>query len=168
MPFQWHYDIENKGDTTHSKVGIAIPCALLGRYVRARTGVLRYIIKTLLAIRSTSYLDIYDFCMDEEKREGFLKRLDPGDPSHAPLVKWWRKYPTLGFPKDTMLPIIIRMTTAVTIPPISKMLGPAKNRLNIEDIIRNRKILLVDLSTAGEEVGQFMGILLVSRIQQAV
>jgi hypothetical protein len=128
--------------------------------------VLRYIIKTMLAIRSTNYLDIYDFCIDEVKRSQLLKRLDPSH--HAPLITWWEKYPTLGFPKDTMLPIIIRMTSAVLIPPISKMLGPADRRLNIEDVIRQRKILLVDLSSAGDEVGQFIGILLVSRIQQAV
>ncbi len=128
--------------------------------------VLRYIVKTLLAIKSTNYLDIYDFCMDEDKRTAFVKKLDPD--LHYPLITWWNKYPTMGFPRDTMLPIIVRMTSAILIPPISKMLGEAEKKLNIEDIIRNRKILLVDLSSAGDEVGQFIGILLVSRIQQAI
>ena len=128
--------------------------------------VLRYIVKTLLSIKGTSYLDIFDFCIDEAKRKQFVERLNPE--RDQPLITWWEKYPTLKFPADTMLPIIIRMTSAVMIPPISKMLGPAEKRLNIEDVIRDRKILLVDLSSAGKDVGEFIGILLVSRIQQAV
>jgi hypothetical protein len=128
--------------------------------------ILRFVIHALLAAKSESYLDIHDFLADEHgARRRILQRIDPQ--RYAQLLKFWELFPTT-YPKDAITPIIARMGTFVLVPPLTKMLSPAKRLLNLEEVIRQRKVLLVDLSGAGEEAGQFIGILLVSRIQQAI
>jgi|GEM_PF-3001902 len=128
--------------------------------------ILRFVIHALLAAKSESYLDIHEFLADEHgTRKQILKRIDPE--RYPQLLKFWALFPTT-YPKDAITPIIARMGTFVLVPPLTKMLSPAKRMLNIEEVIRKRHILLVDLSGAGEEAGQFIGILLVSRIQQAI
>jgi hypothetical protein len=125
-------------------------------------GILRYVIHTLLAAKDCTFLDINEFLVDESYRETVLLRVP-----QPHLLKYWRtayKY----FPKDAAVPILNRMATFVLVPPLRIMLGRAHNALKIEDVIRQRKILLINLAGAGKESGNFIGTLIVSRIQQAV
>ena len=124
--------------------------------------ILRYVIHALLDAKQCTFLDIHDFLADEKYRESILLRV-----KRPNLLKYWREMYKL-FPKDAALPILSRMSTFVLVPPLSVMLGPARQRLNIEQAIRERKILLINLTGAGKESGNLIGTLFVSRIQQAV
>jgi hypothetical protein len=125
-------------------------------------GILRYVIHTLLSAKDCSFLDINEFLVDEAFREAVLLRV-----AQPHLLKYWRTAYKF-FPKDAAVPILNRMATFVLVPPLRIMLGRADNALKIEDVIRRRKILLINLSGAGKESGNFIGTLIVSRIQQAV
>jgi len=130
-------------------------------------GILRFAIHTLILAKSCSFLDIYNFLVDPPKVESLfrtkiLERIK--DPKYH--AYWNKSYPL--FPNDAAVPILNRMTQHILVDPLSIMLGANKADYSIEDIIRNRKILLVDLTGAGKETGNFIGTLFVSRIQQAV
>ncbi len=125
-------------------------------------GILRYVIHTILDAKGCTFLDIHDFLADEDFRNKILSRV-----KRPNLLKYWNG-PYKLFPKDAAVPIINRMATHMLVPPLNTMLGPAEKPLKIEDVILGRKILLVDLTGAGKESGNFIGMLLVSKIQQAV
>lgn len=125
-------------------------------------GILRYTIHTILEARECTFLNIYDFLADEDYRLTVLERVKT---EH--LKKYW-KGPYKLFPKDSAVPILNRMATFQLVPPLNTMLGNAPDKLKIEDVIRERKILLINLTGAGKESGNFIGTLIVSRIQQAI
>ena len=60
------------------------------------------------------------------------------------------------------------MSQHILVEPLNTMLGTVNPELSIDDIIRKKQILLVDLTGAGQETANFIGTLFVSRIQQAV
>src|SRR5580704_5401491 len=108
-------------------------------------GILRYVIHTLLEAKGCTFLDIHDFLADESFRETVLRRV-----KSVHLLKYWNNTYKL-FPKDAALPVLNRMSTFVLVPPLSVMLGNAKPKLSIPDVIRGRKILLINLTGAGKE-----------------
>ncbi len=136
--------------------------------------ILRHVINTLLEAKGYTFLDIYHFLDDIEANRG-----NPNPPSDSihqkvlarvktPYLKsYWASF-YRNFPKDAAPPILDRMSTFMLVPPINIMLGSSTAKLNMEDVIREGKILLVDLTGAGKETGNLIGMLLVSRIQQAV
>ena len=125
-------------------------------------GILRHTIYTLLEAKDCSFLDINDFLVDEDFRKKVLLRA-----TRPYLQKYWNKiYPL--YDKKAPEPILHRMSTFALVPPLSNMLARTEKALKIEDVIRDRKILLINLTGAGKETGNFIGTLIVSRIQQAV
>src|ERR1019366_1906387 len=125
-------------------------------------GILRHTIYALLDAQGCSFLDINDFLLDEEFRNRILSRV-----TRPYLLKYWTDAFPL-FEKKATEPILHRMSTFLLVPPLNVMLSPSEHGLKIEDVIRDRKILLVDLTGAGQETANFIGTLFVSRIQQAV
>jgi hypothetical protein len=130
-------------------------------------GILRFVIHTLLDAKNCTFLDIYNFLIDPPKqpsefRQSILKRV-----TRPHLLKFWNEtYPL--FPQDVAMPILNRMSQHILVEPLNTMLGTLNPVLSIENIIRKKQILLVDLTGAGQETGNFIGTLFVSRIQQAV
>ena len=130
-------------------------------------GILRFVIHTLLDAKNCTFLDIYNFLIDPPKqdsefRQSVLKRV-----SRPHLLKYWNETYRL-FPQDVAMPILNRMSQHILVEPLNTMLGTLNPELSIENIIRKKQILLVDLTGAGQETANFIGTLFVSRIQQAV
>jgi hypothetical protein len=126
--------------------------------------ILRYAIHTILEAGDCTFLDIHDFLADEGRRKEILARV-----KNLNLQKYWADNGTFKhYPKDAALPIIARMAQFVLVPPLNIMLGTAKPKLKIQNVILDRKILLVNLTGAGKESGNLIGTLLVSKIQQAI
>jgi len=125
-------------------------------------GILRFVIHTLLDAKGCTFLDIYDFLADESYREKILERV-----TKDKLKAYWKTYKQY-FPKDAATPILNRMSQHILVEPLNIMLGSVNPKLSIDDVIRNKQILLVDLTGAGQETANFIGTLFVSRIQQAI
>lgn len=125
-------------------------------------GILRFVIHTLLDAKGCTFLDIYDFLADESYREKILDRVNKDK-----LKAYWKTYKQV-FPKDAATPILNRMSQHILVEPLNIMLGSVNPKLSIDDVIKKRQILLVDLTGAGQETANFIGTLFVSRIQQAV
>jgi len=125
-------------------------------------GILRFVIHTLLDAKGCTFLDIYDFLADETYRDKILLRV-----TRDKLKAYWKAYKQF-FPKDAATPILNRMSQHILVEPLNTMLGCVTPKLSLEEVISNKKILLVDLTGAGQETANFIGTLFVSRIQQAI
>jgi hypothetical protein len=120
--------------------------------------ILHDLLYTLLDAGDVSFLDIYHFLANEKRRSEILKRVKDED-----LVRRWRD----SFPRpDAIEPIISRMTTFVRSPSLSVFMGSPKPKLNIYDLMQQKKVLLVNLTKSGRESGDLLGSLIVSKIQQ--
>lgn len=108
--------------------------------------------------RKTTFIDIYDFLEDEARRKEILQYT-----TDARLKRRWLN----DFPnqKDRR-PVITRMTPFVRSKSLSTILGTPNPKLNVAELMNNRKIMLVDLGGVAESK-MIYGALLVSRIQQA-
>ena len=123
--------------------------------------IVRYTIYTLLAVRGTTFLDLYGFLAREERRREILREV------HDPVLRdFWRdQYPHL--PRDAAAPITSRMSKFLLTPSLRAILGDPRPKLSLGDVMEQRKILIVNLAKIGEESGHLLGTLLVSKIQQA-
>jgi tRNA isopentenyl-2-thiomethyl-A-37 hydroxylase MiaE len=128
-------------------------------------GILRWTINTLLHAKNCSFLDIYDFLADSDatgKRKDVLRRVED-----QRIHKYWETFPK-AYPKDATTPILSRMAQFVLVPPVSTMLGEVTPVFNLVQAIKDRKIILIDLTGAGDDTTNLLGVLMVSRIQQAM
>jgi hypothetical protein len=131
-------------------------------------GILRYVIHTLLDAKTCTFLDIYNFLIDPPKVDStFRQSVVNLDRVRPHLKKYWIDTFPL-FESNVATPILSRMAQHMLVEPLNIMLGTLRPKLSIDDVIRNRQILLVDLTGAGQETANFIGTLFVSRIQQAV
>ena len=108
--------------------------------------------------RRATFIDIYNFLEDEERRTEILQYVT----NRRHKRRWLNDLPN---PKDRR-PVISRMTPFVNSKSLSKILGTPSPKLNIADFMNNRKIVLVDLAGVSESK-MLYGALLISRIQQA-
>lgn len=105
-----------------------------------------------------TFLDIQFFLEDEERRRHILKRI-----ANQRLKKKW----TDSFPNQrTVASIVARLTPITNSPSLSKVFGCPNPKLDIRDVMDNKKILLVDLGGISEPK-QILGTLLVAKIRQA-
>jgi hypothetical protein len=130
--------------------------------------ILRWVIYTLLSAKEVSFLDIYHFFIDEDRQQAILDLVRKNNEGgrYDDIIHYWAKvFPKIGKPREG--PILTRMSTFITTPPLKTMLGPASMPLDIFDCMESRKILLVNLMGVGRENGNLVGALLTSKIQQA-
>jgi hypothetical protein len=130
--------------------------------------ILRWVIYTLLSAREVSFLDIYHFLSNDDRHNTILELVERNNVAgrYDDIIHYWAKvYPKIGKPREG--PILTRMSTFITTPPLKKMLGPSSNPLEIFDCMESRKILIVNLMGVGRENGNLVGALLTSKIQQA-
>jgi Type IV secretion-system coupling protein DNA-binding domain len=122
--------------------------------------ILRYTIYTILEAHA-SFLDIYHFLASASFRKSLLQRIQQPE-----LLQYWNEqFPHL--PKDSTAPITSRMSKFLLTPSLKILLGDASNKINVSEAMDNKKVLLVNLSRVGQEAGDLLGTLLVSKIQQA-
>ena len=130
--------------------------------------ILRWTIYTLLAAKDVSFLDLYYFLADEDRKNQVLDLVKQrnDDSRYDDIFHYWEKiFPKIGKPREG--PILTRMSTFITTPPLKKILGPSDAPLDIFDAMENRNILIVNLMGVGRENGNLVGALLTSKIQQA-
>jgi hypothetical protein len=130
--------------------------------------ILRWTISTLLAAKEVSFLDIYYFFTHEDRHDTILELVERNNNQgqYDEILHYWaREFPKVSKPKEG--PILTRMGTFITTPPLKRMLGRSERPLKIFDCMESRKILIVNLMGVGRVNGNLVGALLTSKIQQA-
>ena len=134
--------------------------------------ILRYAFNTLLRTPGATFLDLQRLLTNEGWRSTVVRKLN-----FEPLTDfWYSQFPNM--PKDATQPILSRMTKIVLSPTLNAIFGRSKNTLNFNDVIRNRKILLINLGgdsrdrnneqlSVSDEMKKLIGSVVVSQIQLA-
>lgn len=125
--------------------------------------ILRHCFHTLLHAGNTTFLDIQNLLQSPPFRSEILSRV-----KFQPLLDFWKhQFPLL--PKDATQPILSRMSKFSLSPILQGILNQKQSRLRFTEIIKNRQILLVNLSQGkiGEENTKLLGSLIVSQLQMA-
>lgn len=125
--------------------------------------IIRHCFHTLLHAGQTTFLDIQNLLQSPPFRSEVLSRV-----KFQPLLDFWKhQFPLL--PKDAAQPILSRMSKFSLSPILQGILNQKQSRLSFVDVIRNRKILLVNLSQGkiGEENTKLLGSIIVSQLQMA-
>jgi protein involved in plasmid replication-relaxation/type IV secretory system conjugative DNA transfer VirD4/TraG family protein len=126
--------------------------------------ILRSAVATLVrAPFPTNFFDLAKLLKDENYRRSILQHI-----SYEPLREFWETdFPTL--PKDAIQPLIQRMNRFADFPVLYAMLSNPESRLNFDEVMQQKKILLVNLSSGriGEDNSKLIGCLLISQLQLA-
>jgi hypothetical protein len=134
--------------------------------------ILRYAFNTLLRTPGATFLDLQKLLTNEGWRSTVVRKLNFSALSDF----WYNQFPNM--PKDATQPILSRMTKIVLSPTLSAIFGQSENTLNFNDVIRNRKILLINLGgdsrdrnneqlSVSDEMKKLIGSVVVSQIQLA-
>lgn len=130
--------------------------------------ILRWTIYTLLSARKVCFLDLYYFFADQDRHDSIidLVRKNNVDGLYDDILHYWKnEFPKLKSPREG--PILTRMSTFTTSPPLKKLLGTPDAELDIFRCMEERKILIVKLIGAGKANGNDVGALITSKIQQS-
>jgi hypothetical protein len=130
--------------------------------------ILRWTIYTLLAARTVSFLDLYYFLADEGRKIEVLDLVSRKneDGQYDDVFHYWDKtFPKIGKPREG--PILTRMSTFITTPPLKKILGFSDRPFDIFEAMEQQMVVIVNLMGVGRENGNLVGALLTSKIQQA-
>jgi protein involved in plasmid replication-relaxation/type IV secretory system conjugative DNA transfer VirD4/TraG family protein len=126
--------------------------------------ILRAAVATLTrAPFAVSFFDLTKLLKDPTYRESIVRQI-----SYEPLREFWEvDFPAL--PKDAVQPLIQRMNRFADFPVLYAMLSNPESRLNFDEVMQQRKILLVNLSSGriGEDNSRLIGCLLISQLQLA-
>jgi len=126
--------------------------------------ILRYTFHTLLRTSGSTFIDIQHILQNPQFRHRAVQQ------ANFPLLTdfWHCQFPQL--PKDAAQPILNRMSKFVLSPTLHAMLSRAESRLNFQEVIKGRKILLVNLASGriGEDNAKLLGSLIVSQLQLSV
>jgi Type IV secretion-system coupling protein DNA-binding domain len=125
--------------------------------------VLRSVVYTLLCTPGATFFDIQQILRDADYRKAVTRDLD-----FAPLREFW-EYDFPQMPKDASQPILHRMSKFALFPTLHAMLSQPSSPLNFDQVMQEKKILLVNLSQGelGEDNSKLIGCLLVSQLQLA-
>jgi hypothetical protein len=130
--------------------------------------ILRWTIYTLVSARKVCFLDLYYFFTHETRHDEILSlvREENRQGIYDDILRYWsHEFPKIGKPREG--PILTRMSTFTTSPPLKTLLGTPDAGLDIFKCMEERKILLVNLMGVGSSNGSDVGALLTSKIQQA-
>jgi hypothetical protein len=134
--------------------------------------ILRYAFNTLLRTPKATFLDVQKLLTNEGWRSSVVRNLN-----FPPLTDfWYSQFPNM--PKDATQPILSRMTKIVLSPTLNAIFGQSENTLNFNDVIHNRKILLINLGgdsrdrnneqlAVSDEMKKLIGSVIVSQLQLA-
>jgi len=119
-------------------------------------GILRDIIYTLFEAGDTSFVDIYDFIKDPDRRKEILSRV-----SGKTRAQWDR------FPNDEKTePIISRLTPIAKNPRLRTIFGTPHAKLKFSEVMDDKSIVLVNIGGASE-AGIILGTMIISQLMQA-
>jgi type IV secretory pathway TraG/TraD family ATPase VirD4 len=129
--------------------------------------VLRYTTLALLDSPNTTVLSILKMLSDKNYRQKIVARIQDS------VIKnfWVNEFAAWSekFDNEAIMPILNKVGQFVSTSLIRNIVGQASNKINIEDIMNNKKILLMRISKGnlGEENAQLIGAMVVTKIQQA-
>ncbi|MGB8509843.1 MAG: type IV secretion system DNA-binding domain-containing protein [Pyrinomonadaceae bacterium] len=134
--------------------------------------ILRYAFNTLLRTPGATFLDLQKLLTNEGWRSTVVRKIN-----FAPLTDFWFNQ-FANMPKDATQPLLSRMTKIVLSPTLNAIFGQSQNTLNFNDVIRNRKILLINLGgdsrdrnneqlSVSDEMKKLIGSVVVSQLQLA-
>jgi hypothetical protein len=126
--------------------------------------VLRHAVLAILDTPAATLLGLLRFLVDADYRARALARVT--DP--VVRVFWAKEFPALGkqFTAEVTAPVLNKLG-ALSSPVVRRIVGQAAPRLDLRQVIDNRRILLVDLSGIGKDAAQFIGALIVTGIDLA-
>ncbi len=129
--------------------------------------ILRNTVLLALTVKNPTLQTVYKILIDKTFRTGIVEKLED------PIVKafWSKEFAAYGsFQKaDAISPITNKLGEFLTTMISRNILTQKKNKLNFEDIMNNKKILICDLSKGkiGEDTSSFLGSLIIAKIQLA-
>jgi hypothetical protein len=119
-------------------------------------GIVRDIIYTLFEAGDTSFIDIYDFIKDTDRRKQILGRV-----SEKTRTQWDK------FPNDEKTePIISRLTPLAKNPRLRAIFGTPNAKLKFSEVMDDKSIVLVNIGGA-TEAGIILGTMIISQLMQA-
>lgn len=126
--------------------------------------VLRHAVLAILHTPAPTLLGLLRFLVDAEYRARALARVT--DP--VVRVFWAKEFPALGkqFTAEVTAPVLNKLG-ALASPVVRRIVGQAAPRLDLRQVMDNRRIVLVDLSGIGRDAAQFIGALIVTGIDLA-
>jgi hypothetical protein len=113
--------------------------------------------------RAHAFLDIRKVLRNKDYRDQLLKNV-----TYEPVREFWEEdFP--GYPKDAIQPIVNRMARFADFPTLYTMLSTPKSQINFDEIMQQRKILLVNPAAGiiGDDNSKLIGCLIVSQLQLA-
>lgn len=129
--------------------------------------VLRNAVLTALTVPDPTLLTVYKLLIDKTFRKGVVEKLDD------PILKeyWTKEFEGFGsYQKAELIsPITNKLGRFLTTSITRNILTQKNSKLNFEDIMNNKKILICDLSKGkiGEDISSFLGSLLIVKLQLA-
>ena len=129
--------------------------------------ILRNTVLAVLSTENPTLLTAYKMLVDKNVRERIVAKLDD------PLLKefWEKEFKGYGsFQRAELIsPITNKLGKFLTTKTTRNILTQEKSKLNFDDIMNNKKILICDLSKGkiGEDISSFLGSLLILKLQLA-
>lgn len=145
------------------------------RGVRVRQGFYHLILTLMLSTGATkpmSFADIGPLALPSARQEDFSRRLIDGVAHIEELAGWWSDITALGQPQRATYfkPLLDRIWQLTSRRSLRNIIGQSVSTVDLDAIIRQRKILLVNLgrSTEGEDTAGLLGSLLLNAVWSAV
>lgn len=128
--------------------------------------VMRFCVLALLEVGNATVLSIIKLLTDRDYRQSIIKKLDDQTVKNFwtnEFAAWSEK-----FDSEAIMPILNKVAQFVSSPMIRNIVCQTENKMNLTDIMDNRKILLVKLSKGqlGESNANLIGAMMITRIYQ--
>ncbi len=129
--------------------------------------ILRNATLTALSTDNPSIITIHRLLLDYQYRKGIVEKLTD------PVIKmfWLKEFVALGSYQraEAIAPVVNKLGRFLTSPISRNILGQTESKIDFNDIMDNKKILLCNLSKGkiGEDISTLFGALLTAKIQIA-
>jgi hypothetical protein len=128
--------------------------------------VMRFCVLALLEVGNATVLSIIKLLTDRDYRQSIIKQLQDQTVKNFwtnEFAAWSEK-----FDSEAIMPILNKVAQFVSSPMIRNIVCQTENKMNLADIMNNRKILLVKLSKGqlGESNANLIGAMMITRIYQ--
>ncbi len=129
--------------------------------------IFRNTLLTLVAVEKTTLVDVVRILTDENFRRRTLKKVDD-----TYLIEFWENEFEQMHSREMQIaisPILNKVGQFVSSPIIRKVIKWPYSRIDIQDIMNNKKILICDLSQGklGEDNSTLLGSMIITQIQVA-
>ena len=127
---------------------------------------MRFCVLALLEVGGATVLSIIKLLTDRDYRQSIIKKLNDQTVKNFwtnEFAAWSEK-----FDSEAIMPILNKVAQFVSSPMIRNIVCQTENKMNLADIMDNRKILLVKLSKGqlGESNANLIGAMMITRIYQ--